>query len=134
MRGRTLPGYMTIEAVGVFVTVLSLISFVVSVGIYKYEKCNFELESYYELQKGVQIGEETEDYVHVEGRRGIVQRQKQINIFMGVFGKEEILLSVKTKMEKPEPVLALRFSQRMMKEQEDEYRKTRSATVETGNE
>lgn len=108
-----IQGYMTIEATLIFVTTLSTILFSISVGTYLYEKCVFELDTCYELQKSVQMGRANQEYIHLEDGVFRALRKKEFSFCLGI-GQEKMLdFSVDMEVKKIEPSYVLRICQRI---------------------
>ena len=131
---RAIFGYMTIEATYIFVTALSVIMFVISVGIYKYEECLFELESCYELERSMQLGQSTAEYVELQGGKGVAGRQMQRTLQVGIWGFKETMLSIEIEKSQPDPVAALRLANRWTRTKENENRKDKSTILEDSSE
>lgn len=129
---RGLPGYMSIEATLVFVTALSVIAFVVSIGIFQYQKCVFELGSYYELEKSIYANKSSQEYIQLRAGKWLLEREEEQVIRSGIFGLRRKGLQVNADIRMPDPVLALRLSKRLQGMKEDEYREIEPTVYEDG--
>ena len=125
-----LPGYMTLEATYIFVTVLSVMLLVVSVGIYKYQHCVYELDSYYELERSICLGDSTEEYIELQAGKWGVNRKVPMSIQLGIFGERQNVIQIECQIRMPNPILALRLSKRLQRIKEDENREIKSTISE----
>ena len=121
-----LAGYMTLEATYVFVTALSVILFVVSAGIYKYQHCVYELDSYYELERSICLGDSTEEYIELQAGKWVVNRKVPMSIQLGIFGERQNVIQIECQIRMSNPILALRLSKRLQGIKEDENREIES--------
>lgn len=115
-----IPGYMTMEATYVFVTALSVILFVISVGIYKYEESVFVLEGCYELERSVQLKESTAEYIELQAGKGIARRQMDRKLQMGIWGFKTATINIEIEKNETDPALILRLAKRWTRTEEDE--------------
>ena len=114
-------GYMSVETAYVFVTALSVIIFVISVGLYQYDKCTFELESLYELQKTMQTGKDTQEYIDRDETGILLSRQKETGLYLGIFGEKDVTMHIEVKVYEPDPVMVLRLKQSLERVSKNEY-------------
>lgn len=125
-----LPGYLTVEACIAFVTTLSVIVCLVSVGLYKYQYCVSELDTYYELERSICLGESTKEYVKHHAGKWAVDRQVSSSIQLGIFGEKNKLTWIEIQIRTPDPVLALRINKRLQRIKEDGSREIESTISE----
>ena len=117
---RMIPGYLTLEATYIFVTSLSVILFVISVGIYKYEESFLVLESCYELERSVQLEESTAEYIELQAGKGIARRQIDRKLQMGIWGFKTATINIEIEKNETDPALMLRLAKRWTGTEEDE--------------
>ena len=131
-RNKKVAAYMTVEATFIFVTALSIIVFVVSIGLYQYERCVFELETYYELQKSIQEGECSRDYIELKDGKGEAEREKGSSLLTGIFGEQKTTIYVKADMKQLNPAHVLRWKQRLVRKRENGDRENQPTIPENG--
>ena len=95
---KTVRGYMTVEATLVFATVMSVMVFVIFCGFYQYERCIVQLDTYYEIQQSLRLGQPSQDYVKVEAHKAGAQRQVEQPFWIGLSEKRRRKLSVEAEM------------------------------------
>ncbi|MBQ9122748.1 MAG: hypothetical protein IJY10_04555 [Lachnospiraceae bacterium] len=110
---KSFKGYMTLEAVFVFVTSLSVMLFSISAGIFYYERCVMELDTYYELQRSMEIGEKTQEYIVLEGGYGSAVREKEFLVHLGLAQEEKVSIHVDARIKGRSPKDALRLCRRI---------------------
>lgn len=125
-----LPGYMTLEATYIFVTALSVMLFVVSVGIYKYQYCVYELDSYYELERSICLGDGTKEYIELQAGKWVLDRDVPLNVQLGIFGERQNCIQIECQIRMPDPILVLRLSKRLQRIKKDENREIKSTISE----
>lgn len=114
-----LPGYMTLEATFVFVTVVSVLLFSFSVGMYQYKRCVLELDSYYDLQCSVYLKEAVKEDINMEAYKANIERECEITFGVSLFENRDMKLKVEAEKKILRPADLLRLVRRVKRSKGD---------------